>query len=95
MYLICWVLSIKGSIVCAAASIILGPCALYFLGIHSLAFDTNRFDAKRLVALNFNLAVQISTCLIRAHNKRVEVLWFQHLLQMAALRLVWFLKKKN
>ena len=95
MYLICRVLSIEGTIVSAAASIVLGPCTLNFLGIHSLAFSTNRFDAEGLVALDFDLAAQISTSLIGAHNKGVKVLWFQHLLQVAALRFVWVLKKIN
>ena len=94
MHLVSWVLAVVGTIIRTAAGIVLSPGTLHLLGVHSLALSTDCSDAERLVALDLDMAGQVSTCLVGANHERVEVFRLDLLLQVATLRLVRILKGK-
>ena len=86
-----WVLAIDRTVVGAATCIVLVPGASHLLRVHALSFGTDRLNLQRLVAANLYYTIEVASRFIRANHERVEVLWRQHLPQMARLRLIRFL----
>lgn len=85
-----WVLAIDRTVVGAATCIVLVPGASHLLRVHALSFGTDRLNLQRLVAANLYYTIEVASRFIRANHERVEVLWRQHLPQMARLRLIRF-----